>query len=325
MIKVSVIIPFYNRGYIVNECLNQVLKQTLREIEIICVDDGSLDNTSEALNTLQKKDNRIKVISKMNGGAGSARNEGLKVALGEYIAFLDSDDNWVNDKVLEQLYNISVKNDASLCKAKLFVKRTDEIKLMEETVASEVGFKDFRNIKSGYYFYSYLYKRELLERNKILFPDLYIYEDPPFLISAMIKAKKIYCSNIDYYIYNNMHQKEIIRNEKQTIDYLKGLAICLKITSKYNLPELHLSVYEDLVVEASNDFIRNVPSDNKELLTSLLRAYNELNSDFLLNEKNDEGFTYPTAFNYMWQTSNNYLIIRKNKIVNKVLKIFGKK
>ena len=90
--KVSVIIPVYNVEEYLRECLDSIVKQTLREIEIICVDDGSTDNSLEILKEYAKKDNRITVITQKNLHAGVARNAGLAVAKGEYLSFLDSDD-----------------------------------------------------------------------------------------------------------------------------------------------------------------------------------------------------------------------------------------
>ena len=88
--KVSVIIPVYNTEKYLEECLNSVENQTLEDIEIICVNDGSTDKSLEILNNHANKDSRIKVISQENGGLSHARNTGMKIAKGEYITFLDS-------------------------------------------------------------------------------------------------------------------------------------------------------------------------------------------------------------------------------------------
>lgn len=92
MIKISVIIPVYNVENYLEECLDSVLNQTLREIEIICIDDGSTDNSLNILKNYEKRDKRIIILKQKNLGAGAARNTGLKVARGKYISFLDADD-----------------------------------------------------------------------------------------------------------------------------------------------------------------------------------------------------------------------------------------
>ena len=99
MIKVSVIIPVYNQAPYLAECLDSVLAQTLREIEVICVDDGSTDGSERMLDDYAKRDLRVKVIHQSNAGVAAARNNGLAAATGEFIAFMDPDDKYPDDVV----------------------------------------------------------------------------------------------------------------------------------------------------------------------------------------------------------------------------------
>lgn len=92
MIKVSVIIPVYNVEKYLEECLDSIINQTLKEIEIICIDDGSTDSSLNVLENYKKKDKRIIVLQQQNLGAGAARNKGLDLARGKYLSFLDADD-----------------------------------------------------------------------------------------------------------------------------------------------------------------------------------------------------------------------------------------
>ena len=94
-VKVSVIIPLYNVENYLKQCLDSVVNQTLKEIEIICINDGSTDNSKQILEDYARKDDRIKIINRKNSGQGVARNVGIKYAKGEYIGFVDSDD-WVD-------------------------------------------------------------------------------------------------------------------------------------------------------------------------------------------------------------------------------------
>ena len=113
-VKVSVIIPVYNTEQYLGQCLDSVIGQTLKDIEIICVDDGSWDRSPEILRWHAAADGRIRIIRQQNSGLGEARNSGLKAATGEYIAFLDSDD-WYEPAALEKLYEQAVKDDADIC------------------------------------------------------------------------------------------------------------------------------------------------------------------------------------------------------------------
>lgn len=110
MIKVSIIIPVYNSEKYLARCLDSAINQTLKEIEIICVNDGSTDNSLKILQDYQLKDIRIKILSKRNEGAGIARNHGMLQAKGEYIGFIDSDD-YVDIKYFEELYSYANQYD----------------------------------------------------------------------------------------------------------------------------------------------------------------------------------------------------------------------
>lgn len=109
-VSVSVIIPAYNVEKYIAECVGSAQNQTLKEIEIICVNDGCSDNTMQIVNTMALKDKRIKIVNKMNEGQSSARNTGIKEARGTYVLFLDSDD-YILPETLEELYIQAVTND----------------------------------------------------------------------------------------------------------------------------------------------------------------------------------------------------------------------
>ena len=115
--KISVIIPVYNVEEYLCQCLESVIKQTLREIEIICIDDGSTDNSLKILQEYAQKDRRITVLKQENLHAGVARNAGLAVAKGEYIHFLDSDD-WIDEETYAKLYDLITTTQADFVKFK---------------------------------------------------------------------------------------------------------------------------------------------------------------------------------------------------------------
>lgn len=114
MIKISVIIPIYNVEIYLDKCINSVINQTIKEIEIILVDDESPDNCPYICDKYSEIDNRIRVIHKKNGGLGLARNSGLEIAQGEYVAFIDSDDI-IDENMLFDLYNKCKKHNLDSC------------------------------------------------------------------------------------------------------------------------------------------------------------------------------------------------------------------
>ena len=108
MIKVSVIVPVFNTEKYKEKCLNSLINQTLQDIEIICVNDGSTDKSADIIKKFANKDSRFKLINQENKKQGAARNTGMKIAKGEYIGFVDSDD-WVDLEYYEKLYNAAKK------------------------------------------------------------------------------------------------------------------------------------------------------------------------------------------------------------------------
>ena len=114
--KISVIVPVYNVEKYIKKCLDTIISQTFSDIEIICVNDGSTDSSRKILEEYKNKDSRIIIIDKKNGGLSSARNAGMKVAMGEYISFIDSDD-WIEETMLEKLYNnmTTLNTDITIC------------------------------------------------------------------------------------------------------------------------------------------------------------------------------------------------------------------
>ena len=109
--RVSIIVPIYNVEKNLDRCMNSLVNQTLKDIEIIMVDDGSPDNCQKMCNEWAKKESRFKVVHKKNGGLGYARNSGLDVSIGEYVAFVDSDD-FVKTEMYGQLYDKVEKTKA---------------------------------------------------------------------------------------------------------------------------------------------------------------------------------------------------------------------
>ena len=111
--KISIIIPIFNTEKYLKTCLNSVLNQTLKEIEIICINDGSTDNSLKIIEEYASKDKRIKFISQKNNGVSYARNKGLEIATGEFIGFVDSDD-YASKNFFEKLYNSALKTNSDI-------------------------------------------------------------------------------------------------------------------------------------------------------------------------------------------------------------------
>ena len=113
MVKVSLVVPIYNSSKYLNKCIDSLVNQTLKDIEIILINDGSTDKSLEILKNYQQKDNRIKILTQNHKKQGKARNYGISVAQGEYIGFVDSDD-WCELDMFEKLYEKAIKTDSDI-------------------------------------------------------------------------------------------------------------------------------------------------------------------------------------------------------------------
>ena len=200
-IKVSVIIPCYNAERFLRECLDSILNQTLKEIEVICIDDGSTDSTIEILKEYVEKDERFNFLTQENQFAGVARNRGLEIAKGKYLSFLDADDLF-EPIMLEVMYNKSEEDMADICigaggKYDLREKRiTSNYKLQYSLLPSKVPFSSedvYKNIFSVGYTPSWnkLYKRTFIESNGLKFQEIARSNDVLFTQSAISIAQRI--------------------------------------------------------------------------------------------------------------------------------------
>ena len=205
MVKISVIIPVYNDEKFLGECLDSVSNQTLDDIEIICINDGSTDSSLEILNEYST-DKRITIITQTNQGSAIARNKGLDIAQGEYIGFLDADDIYINRQSLEIMFDAAKKHDANMISANLkFL--TQERNLISNPHYKRGTFHYFKEESLiepdeygiPFYFYKNLYKADLIE--DIRFPDLLRGQDPIFLSKVLSEVDEIYGVPIDFYGY----------------------------------------------------------------------------------------------------------------------------
>ncbi len=210
--KVSIIIPFHNVENYILECLNSVISQTLKDIEIICIDDGSDDKSRQIVEQIKSNDERIILLSTPKAmGQSHARNLGLEVATGEYIGFVDSDDVIEKD-MFEKMYNLalSVDSDITMCLANLLDDKTKEVstndyyslrsfeKYSSSCFDAEIAKNEILNYPAV--IWNKIYKREFLKSIGAKFSEGYIYEDLPFCYETFVKANKV---NILWeYLYN---------------------------------------------------------------------------------------------------------------------------
>lgn len=188
MPKVSVIVPFYNVGGYIEKCLETLVNQTLQEIEIILVNDGSKDRSINIVKKfLANYPEKIVYLEKENGGLSDARNYAIPYAKGEYIAFLDSDD-YVEKDMYEKMYELAKKENSDMVECDFYWAYPDKVK--EDIGEIYKGKKDMLK-KVRVVAWNKLIKREILEKTKIEFPKGYRYEDVEFTYKLIPHLEKI--------------------------------------------------------------------------------------------------------------------------------------
>lgn len=303
---VSVIIPIYNVEEYISKCLNSVINQTYKELEIICVNDCSPDNCSKILTKYAAKDNRIKIINrKKNGGLSAARNSGLEAATGEYIYFIDSDD-WIDLDYIETMVNAAKKNDAIVVlntnivthdKNKIYPFHPELTQCNINDTFIDAQSNAFKIIWNTW---AYLWKKEFLKRINAKFPEGYIIEDKYFQILTFSYLNKIYVTRRSAYHYliressicGKLKHSSLLSNPDLII-YNKTFE---DLMQRKNLEDIHVRIFTTMPIAPYNSnhkivFLNTVKNyfekvkpiflNNQSLYTPLeIRFFNDITNDF---------------------------------------------
>ena len=302
MPKVSIIMPTYNVEKYLRQCIESVINQTLTDIEIIPVDDGSTDNCGKIMDEYAAKDPRIKPIHQVNGGYGKAVNTGIEAATGDYIGIVETDD-YVEPDMYEKLYNQAIKFDADVCKCSFF--EYDSTKAQEkqnkkwikdvqkiETFPADKSFtlKEYpQMIMFHASIWANIYKKEFLLKNNIRVNETKSasYQDFPFMAEVMCKAEKI--AVVHDYLY---HWRVEPNQNSSTVRKDKRLLImadqCEEVKKVVKHNEMYDTVKEEMYKHffmANNGFYHWISIEHKrEYFNKLHNLFEEL--------KNDNNFEY---------------------------------
>lgn len=202
-IKVSVVIPVYNAYDYLRPAMDSVVDQTLKEIEIICIDDGSTDHSLDIIKEYQAADARVRIVTENNAGVSVARNKGLVRVRGEYMIFLDADDFFELD-LLEKLYNAAKEQDLDIAVAKFdiynnkttkFTPQVDEVHgsiFSPGAVVSKSEYPDYILQSTTGYVWNKLFKTSFIRDKELMFaPELYVFEDVHFVCTALSLAERV--------------------------------------------------------------------------------------------------------------------------------------
>ena len=244
-IKVSVIVPVYNVEQYLSKCLDSLVNQTLQEIEILVVNDGSPDNSQAIIDDYSKRyPDKIRAFTKENGGLSDARNFAIQYATGEYIAFVDSDD-YVDIDMYELMYNKAKDTDSDIvnCAFSSIIGRTirrnyysDSIQFFGESVAQSPKILRFANS----YAWNKIYRKDFWLKHNFKFPVGQWFEDSALIYNVMGMANKVECVNIPFYYYVKSRSDSITNTvDHRIFDIFKSLESIISFYKKFpQTPEL---------------------------------------------------------------------------------------
>ena len=216
---ISVIVPVKNCSSYFRQCLDSILEQTLKNIEVIIINDGSSDDSGDIANTYALKDNRIIVIhNKVGVGRSSARNDGMSRARGKYIAFIDSDDFYSNANVLEKLYVLAIKKNLNICGGSLIYIDENNQKISrknKDQIFTDEGIVYYKDYQYDGGFYRFIYKSTFLQKHNLHFIPNAAIEDCIFFVNAMHESVFFYCIPDIVYTY-----RKIYKNKESDPDFL---------------------------------------------------------------------------------------------------------
>lgn len=247
MAKISVVVPVYNVEKYLKECIDSIINQTLEDIEIICVNDGSTDSSLEILNDYAKKDSRIIVINKSNSGYGHTMNMGLNAASGEYIGIIESDD-FADKNMFEDLYKLAKEYDADIVKGdwynywskNKFARKNNRIS-SAKTLKLTNSKQDKSLLRINPSVWSAIYKKEFLNKYNIRFLETpgASYQDLAFSFKVFALAEKVILTDKAYLYYRQDNMNSSVKSKT------KVYCVC----DEYEEIDRFLEEYPDLKFE----------------------------------------------------------------------------
>ncbi len=286
MPKISVIVPVYNAGLYIEKCLKSLLLQTYENLEIICVDDGSKDNSLDILKKYKDMDDRIVIIEKENGGASTARNCGLKAATGDYISFVDADD-WVNITLYEVFAESCKKSTVDIWtfnmgfygfkkgeSNKAVLKNPIKLDYWDKWKSADtvLTFDDCNNpFYTGMSVCNKIYRTEFLRKHNLEFYEGIIFEDTLFNLQSLLKSESLKITPDIFYWYNQANAESVTKTyDEKVFDAFIIIAEIQKC-----LRELHLSdIYKYAFFQYKYDFLATLYMKTKFKL--LKRFYKKM-------------------------------------------------
>ena len=315
-ICVSIIVPVYNVEKFLEKSLKSIQEQTLNNIEIVYVDDGSTDSSCKIIEEHMEKDSRIRLFYQKHAGPGTARNKGILCSRGEYIAFLDADDYYYEKNALEVMYKEACNNKANLCSSyRMLYSQSGTItvgKNFNYKKPTEAVFVDYREVLNNTGFTNYLYRREFLLDNKIFFPVAVNYEDHPFLANAISTSRTILRTPVILYCAVRGYKTRYY-DANAVGEVLDGIYYSLKIAIRCHWDNLYRHIIKQLNEGYYRHIVLNLTVNNIEKLIRLVKHNYEYGKQDSIRIYDDivKGFEIAKYENYVFP----FQLIKKNSHV----------
>ena len=305
MPKVSIIVPVYNTEKYLDKCLNSLVNQTLQDIEIIVVNDGSKDNSEAIINRFKKNySDKIFYLNKENGGLSDARNYAIPHVKSEYIGFVDSDD-YVELDMFEKMYNIAIEKNLDLVECNFNWEYPNKIK--EDCGNNYLGKSDLF-LLGRVMACNKLFKTSIIKENNIIFPKSLNYEDIEFFYKLAPYVEDSYLLPNSFYHYIQRENSIINNQNEKTADIFIILNNIIEFYKNNNLFDNYKNELEYLYIRflLGSSFLRIVKIKNKKLRKELLnKSINELYLKFP-NWKNNKLLKIKSKKNMYYKSVNKF-------------------
>lgn len=321
MAKISIIVPIYNVEKYLRECLDSIINQTLKDIEIICVNDGSTDSSLDIIKEYAEKDSRVLYIDKQNSGYGASMNMGLDKATGEYIGIVESDD-FVNKEMFENLYSIAKNNDCDIVKGDFYHYFTEgdknkKIFAIPEQISNKViSAKTHPEIMEIYpSIWSAIYKNSFIKSNNIRFLETpgASYQDMGFTFKTFALANKVYLTTTPYVHYRQDNSNSSVNSKSKVFVLCEEYEEIKKFIQSH--PEIQDFAWEEMCIDQFVGYRWNTERISEEFRLDFIKKFSE---EFNMHKQN--GLLKDAFFGKVKKSEFNTLIEspeRYHKFINK--------
>ena len=314
---ISVVIPVYNCEELLIETLESVLTQDLRDIEVVCVDDGSTDRSAYVIEQFSAFDPRVRLIRQKQAGAGAARNAGIDAARGKFITFLDSDDLYEEASYLSALYEGAVEHNQLAAGGCMVNWRGDDYERDFQNTEYDgyqflkCGVVTWEDYQFDFGFTRFIFARELFAGGANRFGTLRYYEDPLFFVRILSQAGSFYATDKAHYLYR-LQRKRHGWTTGQVLDFIEGASQNLAFSRERGLALLHWYTVQHMEFNVWEIGVSANPALALDVVDAKLRACEALIDQQLLEQAGETDLPYTLRLRAALDTAKGFNPVGKS-------------